>query len=158
MAKTAASDVWDKGIKEIGNGYMKIIAKTADIGATTYWVGQMLELGDDGEWLIFTTASPDAPGAHAEVAEPIVDNDRYCLIKIRGAEVLHNQKLAGTYKIGDAVYQTAAGTWTHADKDTAASLLMRHGTVVGPADRITATVLKGIDDAFTATEPVDIVI
>ncbi|MCP4550887.1 MAG: hypothetical protein GY834_02350 [Bacteroidetes bacterium] len=71
-------------------------------------------------------------------------------------KILHNQQLASTYKIGDVVYESATGVWTYADKDTAASLLMRPGIICGPADRITATVVKDIDDAFTATEGVDI--
>lgn len=157
MAKTTASGVWHQGIKAIGNGWIKFIARTADIGATTYWVGQAMEIGNDGELLIFTTAQPDY-NTGVTVAEPIVDNDRYFLAKKKGAEILHNQKLAGTYKIGDALYQTAAGTWTLTDESTAASLLCDPAFLVGPADRVTATVLKGIDDAFTATEPVDILI
>ena len=157
MAKTTASLVWHKAIKAIGNGWVKFIGKTADIGATVYYVGQGMELGDDGEMVIFTTAQPDFL-PQITVAEPIVDDDRYALYKKKGAEILHNQKLAGTYKIGDAVVQTGLGTWTLADKDTAAHLLMDLGFVIGPEDRITATVLKGIDDAFTATEPVDILI
>jgi len=158
MAKTSQKDVWHTAIKQIGNGWAKIIAKIADIGATTYWVGQGLEIGDDGAVIIFTTASPDHPAAHFQVAEPIVDDDLFCLIKVRAPEILHNQKLASTYEIGDCVYQTAAGTWTWADKDTAASLIGAVGFVVGPVDRITAGVVKGINDAFTATEPVDILL
>ncbi len=155
MGKTVASDVWHKPIKEIGNGYIKFIARTADIGATTYWVGQAMEIGNDGELLIFSTAQPDY-NTGVTVAEPIVNTDRYFLAKKKGAEILHNQKLASTYVIGDCVYQTAAGTWTITDESTAASLLVDPAFVIGPADRVTATVLKGIDDTFTATEPVDI--
>jgi hypothetical protein len=157
MAKTAASDVWHTAIKEIGNGWITFIARTADIGATTYWVGQAMEIGNDGELLIFTTAQPDY-NTGVTVAEPIVDDDRYFLAKKKGAEILHNQKLAGAYVIGDCVYQTAAGTWTITDESTAASLLVDPAFVVGPVDRITGGVLKGIDDAFAATEPVDILI
>ena len=155
MAKTAASDVWESGIKATGNGWVKFIARINDIGATTYWVGTALEIGNDGELLLFTTAQPDY-NTGVTVAEPIVDDDRYFLAKKKGAEILHNQKLASTYKIGDAVYQTAAGTWTLTDESTGASLLADPAFIVGPADRVTSGVIKGIDDAFTATEPVDI--
>lgn len=157
MAKTTPKLTWHKAIKAIGNGWVKFIAKTADIGATTYWVGQGMELGDDGELVIFTTAQPDFL-PQVTVAEPIVDDDRYFIAKKKGAEILHNQKLVGTYGIGDAVVQTAAGTWTLADKDTAAHLLMDLGFVIGPEDRVTATVIKDINDAFTTTEPVDILL
>ena len=156
MAKTAASHVHSQGIKAEGNGWVKFVGKTADIGATTYWVGQAMELGDDGEFLIYTTAQPDY--SYVTVAEPIVDDDRYALYKMLGGEVLHNQKLAGGYKVGDAVYQTAAGTWTYMDKDTAASIICAVGIVIGPADRITAAAVKDIDDAFSTTEPVDILL
>ena len=90
------------------------------------------------------------------LAEDVADDDVYCLIKKKGAEILHNQKLAGAYQIGTAVYKSAAGTWTVADKDTAASLLSDLGIVCGPADRITSGAVKDIDDALSATEPVDI--
>ena len=116
-----------------------------------------MEIGNDGELVIFTTAQPDFNSC-ITVAEPIVDDDRYFLAKKKGAEILHNQKLAGAYVIGDCVYQTAAGTWTITDESTAASLLVDPAFVVGPCDRITSTAVKGIDDALSATEPVDILI
>ena len=153
MAKTAASDVWKEPIKAIGNGWMKVIARCVDIGATTYWASQGLGLSTTaGEFTIFVTGDPDW-NAGITVAEDIVNDDRYCLIKKIGAEILHNQKLAGAYKIGTAVYKTAAGTWTVADHDTADSLLTEIGIVLGPADRVTDSVLKDMDDAITATEP-----
>lgn len=155
MAKTAASDVWHKPIKAIGNGYIDLIMRCQDQNATRY-AGQQMELHDDGTFTIFATGSPDAPLAHAEVAEDIADDDTYFLGRKYGAQILHNQKLAGAYQIGTAVYKTGAGTWTVADKDTAASLLQNFGIVCGPADRITSGAVKDIDDALSATEPVDI--
>jgi len=156
MAKTTPSLVWHKPIKVIGDGYIDLICKTPDIGATTYWVGQGLELGDDGAFVKFTTDQPDY-NPNIIVAEDIVQSDLYFLGRKHGAKILHNQKLAaGTYGIGDAVYKMGAGTWTHADKDTAASLLMEVGIICGPAQRVTAGVMKTMDDTFLATEPVDI--
>ena len=117
--------------------------------------GNGLELHDDGSLTIFSTGQPDwNPGI--SLAEDMVNGDVFAIVKKKGAEILHNQKLAGAYSIGTCVYKTAAGTWTVADKDTAASLLSEVGIVCGPADRVTGGVLKGIDDAFAATEPVDI--
>lgn len=154
MAKTAQSDVWHKPIKAIGNGWIKLICFIVDQSGALLQ-GNGLELHDDGSLTIFGTASPDwIPGI--SVAEDFADGDVYGLVKKKGAEILHNQKLAGAYSIGTCVYKTAAGTWTVADKDTAASLLGEVGIVCGPADRVTGGVLKDIDDAFTATEPVDI--
>lgn len=155
MAKTAASDVWHKPIKRIGNGYIDLIMRCADLGGD-WFAGSQMEVGDDGIFGKFVTASPDAPFAHVVVAEDIADDDTYFLGRKYGAEILHNQKLAASYQIGTAVYKTAAGTWTVADKDTAGSLLSNLGIVCGPADRITAGVVKDIDDALLATEPVDI--
>ena len=108
-----------------------------------------------GNLTTFVTIDPDW-NSMTTVAEDIADNDRYCLVKKVGAEILHNQKLAAGYQIGAAVYKTAAGTWSHVDHAVAACLLSEIGIVVGPADRVTATALKGIDDALSATEPVNI--
>ena len=154
MAKTAASHVWGKPIKEIGNGFIKLIARIADQGGALL-AHHALEMGDDGIFTKWTTDHPDWQGG-ITLAEDVADDDVYCLIKKKGAEILHNQKLAGAYQIGTAVYKSAAGTWTVADKDTAASLLSDLGIVCGPADRITSGAVKDIDDALSATEPVDI--
>jgi hypothetical protein len=157
MAKTKQSDVWVKPIKFIGNGYIDLICACSDAGAGGIRAGTGMELvAEAGEFGIYTTAQPD--WAHMTVAEDIVDDDRYFLGRKKGASIRHNQKLAGAYGIGDAVYKTGGGTWTIADHDVAASLLGEVGIVCGPADRITATVIKDMDDALTATEPVDICI
>jgi len=155
MAKTAASDVWYEPIKEIGNGYIKLIAQVVDTNAGILAGVGMGVSTTAGNLTIFVTADPDW-NAGVTIAEDVADDDRYCLIKKIGAEILHNQKLAGGYQIGAAVYKTAAGTWSHVDHVVGASLLTEIGIVVGPADRVTATVLKAIDDALTATEPVNI--
>jgi hypothetical protein len=154
MVKTSPSDVWHKPIKEIGNGYITLICKTVDQNEAVY-AGNGMEVGDDGALTQFTTDQPDFP-PNITVEEDIADGDTYFLGRKKGAKILHNQKLASTYSIGDALYKSAAGTWTYADKDTAQSLLMEVGILCGPADRITSGVIKDIDDAFTATEPVDI--
>lgn len=153
MAKTAQSDVWPKAIKAVGNGWIKLIAFIVDQAADLFQ-GSGLELHDDGSLTVFSTAQPD--WCTVTVAEDFADGDVYGLVKKKGAEILHNQKLATALSIGTCVYKTAAGTWTVADKDTAASLLGEVGIICGPEDRVTGGVLKGIDDAFTATEPVDI--
>ena len=160
MAKTAASHVWKEFFKYAGPGGFDFIARCDDIGANTWWVGQGMMLANvDGELVkAGGMGTADHFDYSISVAEPIVDNDRYFLAHRDGGKVLHNQKLAATYKIGDAVYQTAAGTWTYAKSSTAASLLCRLEFVAGPTDRITSTAVKGIDDAFTATEGVDIFI
>lgn len=156
MAKTAASDVWYEPIKEIGNGYIKCIAQCVDVGAGGVKVPSGLAPSTTaGNLTPFVSGDPDW-NSGMMVAEDIADDDRYCLVKKIGAEILHNQKLAGGYQIGAAVYKTAAGTWTHVDHAVAASLLTEIGIVVGPADRVTSAVLKAIDDALTATEPVNI--
>lgn len=158
MAKTAASGVWNQGIKYRGIDGILFIARVNDIGSNTWWVGQTMMLANvDGELVI---ASGMGVADHVDysisVAEPIVDDDRYFLAYRMAGRILHNQKLASTYKIGDCLYQTAAGTWTIVKSST--SLLERLAFLVGPADRITSTVVKKIDDAFTATEPADILI
>lgn len=153
MAKTAASNVWYEPIKAIGNGWIKVIAQVVDTAAGIKQGVGMGVSATAGNLTIFVSADPDW-NANITIAEDVVDNDRYCLIKKMGAEILHNQKLAGAYQIGAAVYKTAAGTWSHVDHGVPASLLTEIGIVVGPADRVTGAVLKGIDNALTATEPV----
>ena len=155
MVKTKANDVWHRAIKAEGNGWVDCIAFMTDV-AENWFKGQGLQMGAAGAWIKFVTAVADFEPGFVVLSEPKVDNDTYGLVRKYGAEILHNQKLASTYKIGDGVVQTAAGTWTIFDSGTAAHMLMRPGIVCGPEDRVTATVLKGIDDAFTATEGVDI--
>jgi len=155
MAKTTASSVWMEPIKEIGNGYIKLIAQVVDTAAGIKAGVGMAVSTTAGNLTIFVTGDPDW-NAGITIAEDVVDDDRYCLIKKIGAEILHNQKLVGAYQIGAAVYKTAAGTWSHVDHAVGASLLTEIGFVVGPADRVTAAVLKGIDDALSATEPTNI--
>lgn len=157
MAKTSPSDVWPKPIKEIGNGYILLVAAIVDVGAGGLLATSGLGLSTTaGNLTAFVSGDPDWPSLSLE--EDVVDDDRYCLIRKKGAKILHNQKLAGAYGIGHAVYKTAAGTWTEADHDTADSLLVEPGFVCGPADRITATVIEDMDDVLTATEGVDICI
>ena len=161
MARTAFTTqaiCWPKAIKEIGNGWIKLIVKIADpVGVILQGNGMEVGAAADGEMTLFTTAQPDWINGMS-YAEDTVSGDIYIIAKKKGAEILHNQKLASTYSIGDPVYKTAAGTWTHVQGDggAAASLLTEIGIVCGPEDRVTAGVLKGITDAFTATEPVDI--
>jgi len=158
MAKTAASDVWKEFFKYAGPGGFDFIARCSDIGAGAGFVGQGMMLANvDGE---LTVANGMGTADHFDysisVAEEIADDDRYFLAHRDGGKVLHNQKLAGTYKIGDCLYQTATGTWTIVKSAT--DLLNRLAFLAGPTDRVTSTAVKGIDDAFTATEPVDIFI
>ena len=155
MAKTAPSDVWVRPIKYIGNGYIELIAAVVDTAAGILAGVGMGISTTAGSLTIFVTADPDWI-AGITIAEDVVDDDVYCLVKKKGAQILHNQKLAGAYGIGDLVYKSAAGTWTHADHGVADSLLGEIGIVCGPGDRITGGVLKDMDDALTATEPVDI--
>lgn len=158
MAKTAASHVWTEGLKYRGIDGVLFIARCNDIGSNTWWVGQSMMLADvDGELVIASgMGTADHVDYSVSVAEPIVDDDRYFLAYRMAGRILHNQKLASTYKIGDCLYQTAAGTWTIVKSST--SLLERLAFLIGPTDRITSAVVKGIDDAFTATEGVDILI
>jgi len=154
MVNTSASDVWFEPIKAIGNGWMKVIAQIVDPGAGLHKAGIGLAPSTTaGNLTKFVTIDPDWK-SNITIAEDCLQTDRYALVKKIGAEILHNQKIGGAYQIGAAVYKTAAGTWDHVDHAVGASLLTDIGIVVGPADRVTATVLKGIDDALSATEPV----
>lgn len=160
MAKTSPSDVWHKPIKQHGVSGTDFICHIADQGESLY-IGNVLMISTTAG--VMTQAAgmgtADQHDYGITVAEEVADDDTYCLAHMNGGRILHNQKLASTYSIGDAVYQSSTGTWTQADSDTVAqSILMKLGFVIGPADRITATVIKDIDDAFTATEPVDILI
>lgn len=159
MAKTAASHVWHKGIKYRGIDGVLFIARCSDPGAAKY-IGYGMMLADvDGELVL--SSGPGTADHHdysVSVGEELANTDRYFLAYREAGRILHNQKLAAGYKIGDAVYQSATGTWSYAKSSTGACKLQRLGFVVGPVDRITATVVKGIDDALTATEPVDILI
>ena len=156
--KTTASAVWHTAIKYSGPGGFDFIARCTDPGAAKY-IGYGMMLADvDGELKL--TTGPGTADIHdygLSVAEELANEDRYFLCHKDGGKILHNQKLASTYKIGDALYQSATGTWTYA-KSSVVGKLFRLGFLVGPVDRITGTVLKGIDDTFTATEPVDILI
>ncbi|KKL73407.1 hypothetical protein LCGC14_2075210 [marine sediment metagenome] len=155
MAKTDQDDVWSKPIKEIGNGYIELIAACVDFGAT-WQAGHGLALSTTaGSLTIFVTADPDWI-AGLELAETVVDDDVFCLVRKKGAKILHNQKLSAAASIGSVVYKTTAGVWALADHGVAVSLLGAIGIVCGPADRITATVIKNINDAFSTTEPVDV--
>jgi len=161
MTRVAFTDqglCWPTPIKAVGNGWIKLIVKIADpVGVILQGNGMEVGAVADGEMTLFTTAQPDwQPGM--SYAEDTMTGDIFIIAKKKGAEILHNQKLASTYSIGDPVYKTAAGTWTHVQGDggAAASLLTEVGIVCGPEDRVTGGVLKGITDAFTATEPVDI--
>ena len=158
VAYTTQALCWHKPIKQIGNGFIKLIVKIADpVGVILQGNGMEVGAAADGEMTLFTTAQPDwQPGM--SYGEDTMTGDIFIIAKKKGAEILHNQKLASTYSIGDPVYKTAAGTWTHVQGDggAAASLLGEVGIVCGPADRVTSGVLKSIVDAFTATEPVDI--
>jgi len=153
MVKTAASDVWKEPIKAIGNGWIKLIAQIVDPGAGGILQGVGMGVSTTaGNLTIFVTADGDW-NAGITIAEDVVNTERYALIKKVGAEILHNQKLAAAYQIGASVYKTAAGTWSHVDHAVGASLLTEVGIVLGPADRVTDSVLKNMDDAITATEP-----
>ncbi len=157
MTITTPKGLFPKPIIDIGNGFIKFIARCVDLNQDAY-IGEAMEIGNNGELIKFTTAQPDY-NTGVTVAQFIPDDDRYFVAKKCGAEILHNQKAAASgYGIGDAVYQTAEGTWTITDESTAESLLRTPGFIVGPADRITAGVIKGINDTFTGTEPLDILI
>ena len=158
VAHTTQALCWHKPIKAIGNGFIKLIVKIADPAGVIYQ-GNGMEIGAvaAGEMTLFTSAQPDwQPGM--SYAEDTINGDLYIIAKKKGAEILHNQVLATGLSIGDPVYKTAAGTWTLVDGQApvAASLLSEVGIVCGPADRETAGVLKGINNAFSTTEPVDI--
>lgn len=158
MAKTSPSLVWHKPIKYIGNGFIELIAAITDFGGGGALAGIPLAPSTTaGSLCAFASADPDFQSG-ITLAEDAVNLDVYALIKKKGAKILHNQVLASTYGIGDAVYKSAAGTWTHVDHGVAGTLIVDIGIVCGPADRITAGAIKTINDTFTATEPVDICI
>ena len=158
VAFTTQALCWPTPIKAIGNGWIKLIVKIANpLGEILQGNGMEVGAAADGEMTMFTSAQPDWQPSMS-YAEETMTGDIFIIAKKKGAEILHNQKLASTYSIGDPVYKTAAGTWTivQGDGGAAASLLTEVGIVCGPADRVTDSVLKCITDAFTATEPVDI--
>lgn len=159
MVKLKASNVWHKGIKyRDKNGGFDFIARLSTIGATVYYKGQGMTISAAAGELILS-AGPGGKDFHEyglSVAEKIIEDDVFFLCHKDGGRVKHNQKLAAGYKIGDALVQTGTGVWTIADDDTVGHELYRLGFLVGPADRVTSEVLKGIDDAFSATEPADI--
>ncbi len=160
MVKTSPSDVWVKPIKHMGQDGVEFICHIEDQNEAVLATHKLMIGTTAG---VMTQAAGMGTADHhdydVEVAEDIADGDTYCLARKKAGKILHNQKLAGAYGIGDAVYKSAAGTWTQADSDTVAqSLLHTLGFVIGPADRITSSTVKGMDDAFTTTEPVDILI
>lgn len=71
---------------------------------------------------------------------------------ITGTPIYKYGQLASTYSPGDFVYESAAGTWTHVDADTAATLNYKPG-VVGYKERILSTFAKSsIDSAYATTD------
>jgi hypothetical protein len=71
---------------------------------------------------------------------------------IEGTPIYEYGKLASTYNVGDSVYMSAAGTWTHTDADTAATLNYAPA-IVGYKERILSTGAKStIDTAYATTD------
>ena len=71
---------------------------------------------------------------------------------IMGDPIYRYGQLASTYSVGDFVYESAAGTWTVIDADTAATLIMGYG-VVGYKERILSTGAKSsIDSPYATTD------
>lgn len=71
---------------------------------------------------------------------------------ITGTPIYKYGILAGTYSVGQAVYESAAGTWTVVDADTAATLNYKPG-IVGYKERILSTGAKSsIDTAYATTD------
>lgn len=71
---------------------------------------------------------------------------------ITGDPIYVYGQLASTYSPGDFVYESATGTWTHVDADTAATLNYKPG-VVGYKERILSTGAKSsIDTAYATTD------
>jgi len=160
MAVDTRKKVWYKPIKDINNGYIELVCNISDpVGDLP--VGHQMMLADVAGEMCKATAMGD--GNHVEygfsVAEAVASGDVFALLRKVGAKILHNQKLVGAYSIGDAVIGIAGGgAWTQAKSATAQHKDYKIGIVCGPADRYEGAVLRGIEDAFTATEPVDICI
>jgi len=71
---------------------------------------------------------------------------------IEGTPIYVPGQLASTYSPGHFVYESAAGTWTEIDADTAGTIIMRYG-VVGYKERILSTGAKSsIDTAYATTD------
>jgi len=71
---------------------------------------------------------------------------------IKGTPIYAYGKLAGTYGVGQAVYESSAGTWTVVDADTPATLNYRIG-IVGYKERILSTgAASTIDTAYATTD------
>ena len=71
---------------------------------------------------------------------------------IEGTPIYLYGQLASTYSVGDFVYESGAGVFTHIDSDTAATLLFKYG-VVGYKERILSTGAKStIDTAYATTD------
>ena len=71
---------------------------------------------------------------------------------IEGTPIYEYGQLASTYGVGQFVYESAAGTWTVIDADTAATIIMRYG-VIGYKERILSTgAASTIDTAYATTD------
>jgi hypothetical protein len=71
---------------------------------------------------------------------------------ISGTPIYAYGQLASTYSVGDVVYESAAGTWTVVDADTAGTLNYQP-CVVGYKERILSTGAQSdIDDAYATTD------
>ena len=71
---------------------------------------------------------------------------------IKGTPIYAYGKLAGTYSVGYAVYESAKDTWTIVDADTAATLNYRP-CIVGYKERILSTgATSTIDTAYATTD------
>ena len=71
---------------------------------------------------------------------------------ISGDPIYAYGKVASTYSVGQAVYESSAGTWTVMDADTAVTLDFNVG-IVGYKERILSTGAKSsIDTAYATTD------
>lgn len=71
---------------------------------------------------------------------------------IKGTPIYEYGQLASTYSVGYWVYESATGTWTAIDADTAGTIIMNYGCV-GYKERILSTGAKSsIDTAYATTD------
>lgn len=71
---------------------------------------------------------------------------------IKGTPIYLYGQLASTYSVGQAVYESAANTWTVVDADTAATLNYRP-CIIGYKERILSTgAASTIDTAYATTD------
>ena len=71
---------------------------------------------------------------------------------ITGTPIYKYGKLAGTYSVGQAVYESSAGTYTVVDADTGPTLNYKPG-IIGYKERILATGAKSsIDTTYATTD------